>query len=76
MYDAAFGARDVDVFGGVAFLTYFPFPDDVKLLLALGIRTVYFFGEIDNAEAAEMLDVTAETDQGIEMIQISENSTL
>jgi hypothetical protein len=42
--------------GGVAFLTYFPHIDELKLLYQADIRKIYFFGDIDDEDSKDFVN--------------------
>lgn len=54
--DALFGVRDVDMTNAVIFSSCFPDLEDIKLIYATGIRSVYFMGETNKAETVEFLN--------------------
>ena len=69
--DAMFRAsRGVAVDGATMFLSCFPSAEDVKLMAAVGVGRVYFFGLTNDGEAADMLNGLEEGGSGIEMIQL------
>jgi hypothetical protein len=43
--------------------------DDVKLMVATGVSTIYFSGEINDKNTVEMLNSLIEGGLGIEIIQ-------
>ena len=55
-YDAIFGSRQEDLSGTAIFLSYFPEVDDLKLIVATGIKSIYFNGKIDDAKAVEFMN--------------------
>ena len=42
--------------GGVAFLTYFPHVDELKLLYQSEIKKIYFFGDIDDEDSTNFIN--------------------
>ena len=70
IHDAVFGARDVNLEGAVLFSTYFPSLDDVILILSVGISTVYFMGEINDAKAVDLINCSKENDISLAMIKL------
>jgi hypothetical protein len=56
IFDAIFAARDIDLSGTAIFSTNFPEVEDIKLIVATGIKTLYFYGKIDNAESTNLLN--------------------
>jgi len=56
IYDAIFAARATGIKGASIFSTYFPTLDDVKLIVATGISSIYFFGEITDMSAVQLLN--------------------
>jgi deoxycytidylate deaminase len=69
IYDAIFTAREADLSKSAIFSTYFPTMDDVKLMVATGVSTIYFSGEINDKNTVEMLNSLIEGGLGIEIIQ-------
>lgn len=70
IYDAIFGARDIDISGSTIFSSYFPTIDDMKLILVTGISTVYFSGEISNNSTIELINCLPEAGISLELIQL------
>jgi hypothetical protein len=56
----------------IIFSSYFPRLSDVKIILSLGIHTVYFFGEINDPEAIKAINSYNEQASlgTLEMIQL------
>lgn len=47
---------------GVAFLSYFPHIDEIKLLYQAGIFTIYFFGDIDDEDSVNLMNNITDSD--------------
>ena len=56
IYDAIFSVKHEDMTEQILFSTYFPSFDDVKLIVSVGITSIYWFGETDNIQAVELLN--------------------
>jgi len=68
--DTLFGSKDVDITGTYLFLTRFPRIYDMKLILASGVASVYFFGEIDDSEAVQLANIASESSISLEIIKL------
>lgn len=56
--------------GAVLFSTCFPSLNDLVLILSVGISTVYFMGEINDAKAVDLINCTKEDGIPLEMIKL------
>lgn len=56
IYDALFSARQEDLTDCIIFSTIFPNLDDMKLMIAVGISSLYFFGEPGDLEVVELMN--------------------
>jgi hypothetical protein len=59
IYDAIFSSRDLDLNGSTVFSTHFPTVDDLKLMVSVGVNTIYFFGQINDAHTVMVLNEMA-----------------
>ena len=69
IYDAVFSARDLNLAGSHVFCNYFPDLDDVKLMAATGIASVYFSGKVTNQDAVALLNSLTDAGMPIEVTQ-------
>jgi deoxycytidylate deaminase len=56
IYDAVFASRNEKLEGTTLFTTYFPTIEDLKLIVAVGITSLYFMGNINDAKAVKLLN--------------------
>lgn len=56
--------------GAVIFSTYFPSLNDMVLILAVGITTVYFMGNISDTKTVDLINSTKENGISLEMIKL------
>jgi deoxycytidylate deaminase len=70
IYDAIFSARDMDLTGTAIFSTYFPTLDDMKLIVATGISSIYYFGEITDMDAVRLINNLNEKSMSLEIIKL------
>jgi len=56
IYDAVFAARSYNISGSSIFSTCFPSLDDVKLIIATGMTSIFFFGEITDMNAVQLIN--------------------
>lgn len=70
IYDVLFGTKDIDMSGFILFSTYFPSLDDMILIVAVGISTVYFFGEVVDVSTVEFTNNLKEGSISLEMIHL------
>jgi deoxycytidylate deaminase len=72
IYDAILKARDIDLSRCTLFSTYFPSIDDLKLIVATGISTIYFFGIIDNQETVSLINNLNKESIPLELIHLKD----
>jgi hypothetical protein len=60
----------VSLAGSVIFSTYFPSLSDMVLILAVGVLTVYFMGEISDTKTVDLINCTKENGISLEMIKL------
>jgi deoxycytidylate deaminase len=60
----------VSLVGAVIFSTYFPSLNDMVLILAVGITTVYFMGNISDTKTVDLINSTKENGISLEMIKL------
>lgn len=70
VYDAIFSARDIDLTGASLFISYFPTVDDLKLILAVGINSIYFSGKIDDKDSVALLNCFEKNSKVLEITQL------
>jgi deoxycytidylate deaminase len=70
IYDTLFGARNLDLTGSSIFSTYFPSLDELKLIIAAGIISLYFFGEVQNIESVKLLNALPEASIPLEIVRL------
>jgi len=70
-YDAIFSARDVNLADSIIFLSYFPCVDDLKLIIAVGIKILYFFGEIADSKAVDLMNKLSDENIILEVIHLT-----
>jgi deoxycytidylate deaminase len=70
VYDTMFAARDVDLSGSDLFCSYFPTVDDLKLIISVGIKNLYFLGKIDDKESVSLLNSFDKSRKILEVIQL------
>ena len=68
--DALYASRDVDLTGAVLFASYFPSLEDLKLIVATGVSTIYFFGEINDANSVSLINNLASSSIPLEIIKL------
>jgi len=51
-----FGARDLDISGSILFSTAFPGIEDIKLIVASGVSTLYFFDKPNDPDTVRLLN--------------------
>ena len=68
--DALFGARDRDLTGTVLFSTKFPSIDDIKMIAAVGVITVYFFGDVNDAGAVALANAMTDCSISLELVKL------
>lgn len=56
--------------GAVIFSTYFPSLNDMVLIIAVGITTVYFMGNISDTKTVDLINSTKENGISLEMIKL------
>lgn len=68
--DAILNAGDAKLIGGSIFCSYFPELDDVKLMVATGITSVFFSGKVtDNVDAVALLNCLPDAGITLEITQ-------
>lgn len=72
IYDVIFGAKNIDMSGFILFSTYFPSLDDMVLIVAVGISSVYFFGEISDVSTIEFTNNLKEGSISLEIIHLEQ----
>ena len=72
IYDAIFSARDSDLTGTDLFSTYFPSLEEMKLIIAVGIKTFRFLGKITHPETVQLLNSLPGPPKSIEIIKIGD----
>jgi len=70
IYDAIFAARAIDISGCTLFSTHFPNLDDVKLIVATGVTSVYFFGLITDQNAVTLINNLKDASIPLELIAL------
>lgn len=70
IYDAIFSARDIDISDTFLFSTYFPDIDDMKLIITVGIKKLYFFGPIDNQDTVKLMNSLTQNLIPLEILQV------
>ena len=70
IYDTLFGSRDIDFSGADLFTTRFPTTEELKLIAASGIATVYFTGPIDHIEDLQFASNLFEAGIPLEIIKL------
>lgn len=70
IYDAIFKARDLNLLGAVLFSSNFPKVEDIKLVVAVGIKKILFNGPVDDTDTAKMLNTLTEEGISIDLIQL------
>jgi len=60
----------VSLAGAVIFSTYFPSLNDMVLILAVGITTVFFMGNISDTKTVDLINCTKENGIPLEMIKL------
>ena len=68
--DALFGVRDLDLHGTCLFLTHFPKIEDMKMILAVGVGTLYFFGNVNDPESIDLANSLSSTTLSLEMVKL------
>ena len=70
--DAIFKARDINLEGSFLFMTGFPSEEDIKITVAVGLTTIYFLGDVNDRESAELLNALSSQDGPpvLEIIQL------
>lgn len=71
IYDAIFSSRDKDLTRTVLFSTHFPVLEDSKLIIACGISTIYFFGQINDPYTVEIANNVSKESIKLNFIQLS-----
>lgn len=56
IYDAIFGSRTESLIDATLFCTFFPSVDDIKLMVSVGIASLYLIGETGDAEAVYFIN--------------------
>lgn len=69
IYDAIFGARDVNLAGAVVFSTYFPSLNDTILIVSMGIPRIYFTGNIEDKSAIDLINHLKDDSIPLEIIK-------
>lgn len=70
IYDAIFGARTELLNDTVLFSTYFPSVDDIKLMVSVGVSTLYFMGSVEDPGAIHFINKLNEDLIPIQIIQL------
>jgi hypothetical protein len=65
-----YGARDRDLKGSILFSTKFPSLDDTKMIASVGVSTVYFFGEVNDAGSVALVNAMADNHIPLELIRL------
>lgn len=71
VYDAIFSSYRTELMGTTLFSNYFPILDDLKMIIACGIETVYFFGSMKNAETVKLANAITEDGIPLQFIRLS-----
>jgi len=72
IHDAVFGAKDADMSNFILFSTYFPYLDEMILVVSVGIKSVYFFGKVTDVKTVEFVNSLKDDSIPLEMIQLGE----
>ena len=56
IYDAVFSAKHEDLSESTLFSTCFPAFNDMTLIIAVGVSTLYFFGEMGDLDTVELIN--------------------
>jgi len=56
--------------GFILFSTHFPNLDDLKLILSVGINSIYFFGEVNEIDAVELINKLVEFHISLEILHL------
>ena len=70
IYDAIFGAKDVNMSNFVLFSNYFPHLNDMILIVSVGITIIYFFGDITDTEAVKFANGLKDESIPLEIINL------
>ena len=68
--DALFGARDRDLTGTILFSTKFPSLEDIRMIAAVRVSTVYFFGEVNDAGAVALANSMVDCSIPLELVKL------
>lgn len=68
--DALYGARDRDITGAVLFSTKFPSLEDMRMVSAVGINSVYFFGEVNDTGSVALVNAMADNSIPLELVKL------
>lgn len=71
IYDAIFSAHDKDLTGTAIFSTCFPSLDDMKLIVATGISSIYYLGEVTDMDAARLVNSLNEKSISLEITRLN-----
>jgi hypothetical protein len=59
----------MDISKSAVFSTYFPTMDDVKLIVATGVSSIYFSGDINDKSTVDLINCLVEEGLVLEIIQ-------
>ena len=68
--DALYGSRDKDISGAILFSTKFPSVEDMKMIAAVGISSIYFFGEVNDAGSVALVNAMADSHIPLELVKL------
>jgi deoxycytidylate deaminase len=68
--DALYGSRENNLEGTSLFSTIFPSLEDMKMILSVGISSVYFFGNVTDVTSVELVNASADNSIPLELIQL------
>lgn len=72
IYDAIFSARHEDLSGSTLFSTCFPNFDDMKLIIAVGVSTLCFFGPEGDLDTIDLINELPKNKIPLEIIRLKE----
>jgi len=70
IYDVIFSCRHINLTGFILFSTCFPSFNDMKLIISVGISTIYFCGNVDDIEAVELTNGLPKNNISLEIINL------
>ena len=70
IYDVMFGTMDLDLTKSSLFSTRFPNLEELKLIVATGVESLYFFGEITDPNTVRLANELPEASIPLEIVQL------